>query len=68
MYLLPPEEGGETEFPDAGVTVVPKQGSAVYFEYQDAQGRLDHLTLHAGLPVIRGTKWIATRWIRERAF
>jgi prolyl 4-hydroxylase len=68
MYLQPPEEGGETEFPDVGVTVVPKQGSAVYFEYMDDKGRYDPLTLHAGLPVLKGTKWIATRWIRQGPF
>lgn len=67
MYLNAPTEGGETEFPDAGITIVPKQGSAVYFEYMDAEGNLDAMTLHAGLPVKAGVKWIATRWIRERA-
>lgn len=65
MYLQAPEEGGDTEFPEAGVSVVPKQGSAVYFEYMDRDGRYDPLTLHAGTPVLKGTKWIATRWIRQ---
>lgn len=68
MYLQPAEEGGETDFPDVGVSVVPKQGSAVYFEYMDADGRYDPLTLHAGMPVVKGTKWIATRWIRQTQF
>jgi prolyl 4-hydroxylase len=70
MYLQPPEEGGETEFPhpNVQVTIVPKQGSAVFFEYMDHEGRYDPLTLHAGKPVIKGVKWIATRWIRERKF
>jgi prolyl 4-hydroxylase len=70
MYLQAPEEGGETEFPDqkVQVTVVPKQGSAVFFEYMDHEGRYDPLTLHAGKPVLKGEKWIATRWIRERTF
>lgn len=68
MYLQAPEEGGETEFPDVGVSVVPKQGSAVYFEYRDHEGRYDPLTLHAGKPVLKGTKWIATRWIRQGSY
>ena len=25
-------------------------------------------SLHAGLPVIRGEKWIATKWLRERPY
>lgn len=68
MYLQAPEEGGETEFPDVGVSVIPKQGSAVYFEYRDIEGRYDPLTLHAGNPVLKGTKWIATRWIRQGTY
>jgi prolyl 4-hydroxylase len=68
MYLQPPLKGGETTFPDVGISIIPKQGSAVFFEYMDESGNLDSMTLHAGAPVIQGEKWIATRWIRERAF
>jgi prolyl 4-hydroxylase len=68
MYLQPPVKGGETVFPEIGLSVVPKQGSAVFFEYTDENGNVDPQTLHAGAPVIEGVKWIATRWIRERAF
>lgn len=68
MYLQPPASGGETEFPDVGFRMIPKQGSAVYFEYMDGDGNVDSKTLHAGLPVIAGVKWIATRWLRELAF
>jgi prolyl 4-hydroxylase len=25
-------------------------------------------TLHAGLPVVEGEKWVATKWLREREF
>lgn len=68
MYLQCPESGGETEFPELGLRVVPKQGSAVFFEYMDANGNVDSKSLHAGLPVTAGVKWIATRWLRELAF
>lgn len=65
MYLNDVPEGGETAFPDIGFSAKPIKGSAVYFEYQNADGQLDYRCLHAGMPVIRGDKWIMTKWLRE---
>ncbi|HEX6832554.1 MAG TPA: 2OG-Fe(II) oxygenase, partial [Rudaea sp.] len=48
MYLNDVEEGGSTVFPKLGVTVGPKKGAAVYFEYCNSRGQLDPLTLHGG--------------------
>jgi prolyl 4-hydroxylase len=67
-YLNDVEEGGETAFPNAGWTVFPRRGGAVYFEYCNSRGQVDPRTLHAGCPVLRGEKWIATKWMRERPF
>ncbi len=64
MYLNTPEEGGATGFPNLGITVTALRGSAVYFAYDSG----DASSLHAGLPVTRGEKWIATKWLRERPF
>ena len=68
MYLNDVPEGGETAFPDIGFSAKPIKGSAVYFEYQNADGQLDYRCLHAGMPVIRGDKWIMTKWLRERPY
>jgi prolyl 4-hydroxylase len=68
MYLNDVESGGETSFPSVGVSVVPKKGSAVYFEYCNSRGQLDALTLHAGNPVLAGEKWIATKWMRQNRY
>lgn len=68
MYLNDVEQGGETTFPDVGVSVVPKKGAAVYFEYCNSKGQVDPLTLHAGNPVIKGEKWIATKWMRQHKY
>lgn len=68
MYLNEVEEGGTTIFPEIGMEVVPKKGSAVYFEYTNRQNQLDKLTLHGGSPVTRGEKWIVTKWMRQRRY
>ena len=68
MYLNEVEEGGTTIFPEIGLEVVPKKGSAVYFEYTNSHTQLDRLTLHGGAPVTRGEKWIVTKWMRQRRY
>jgi prolyl 4-hydroxylase len=65
MYLNEPEDGGDTWFPELELSVRPSRGSAVYFEYFNSRGELDARLLHAGTPVRRGEKWIATKWLRQ---
>jgi prolyl 4-hydroxylase len=67
MYLNTPEAGGTTDLPNIGLSVTAKKGSAVYFENIAPNGNPDNNTLHAGMPVLAGEKWIATKWLRERA-
>ena len=75
-YLNPVAAGGATAFPVAGLQVEPQPGRAVVFDnlrYDDTspQGRPDPDSLHAGMPVEAGEKWLATLWIRQgryRAF
>ncbi len=66
MYLNTPEQGGATTFPDVGFEVAPIKGNAVFFSYERAHPV--SRTLHGGAPVIRGDKWVATKWLREREF
>lgn len=73
VYLNPVAAGGATAFPFAGLQVEPLPGRAVVFDnmiYDDAspQGRPDPDSLHAGMPVEAGEKWLATLWIRERRY
>jgi prolyl 4-hydroxylase len=68
MYLQEPLEGGDTYFPELELSVRPRRGSAVYFEYVNAAGELDSRCLHAGMPVLKGDKWIATKWLRQSAY
>ena len=66
MYLSEPEKGGGTVFPDVHMEVAPKRGNAVFFSY--TRPHPSTRTLHGGMPVIAGEKWIATKWLREREF
>ncbi|SAK39900.1 2OG-Fe(II) oxygenase superfamily protein [Caballeronia temeraria] len=68
LYLNEVERGGDTTFPDIGLAIHPRRGSALYFEYVNELGQSDPKTLHAGTPVEQGEKWIATKWIRRGRF
>lgn len=68
MYLNTPEKGGETIFPQARLKITPEKGKALLFYNVNAEGISDSMSLHGGAPVIRGEKWIITRWLRERKF
>lgn len=66
MYLNTPEQGGATTFPDVALEVAAIKGNAVFFSYDRPHATTR--TLHGGAPVIQGTKWVATKWLREREF
>jgi prolyl 4-hydroxylase len=68
IYLSAVTGGGQTRFPETGLTIDPHPGTGLLFFNVHPDGQLDPASLHAGLPVERGTKWLATRWIRERRY
>lgn len=68
LYLNDDFGGGETVFPDLGLTIRPKRGDGLLFGNVDADGRIDQRMRHAGVPVQSGVKWLATRWIRAQQF
>lgn len=65
LYLNAVEAGGETTFPELGLRVFPLPGGGVFFRNLNEAGQRHPLSLHAGAPVLRGEKWIATQWIRQ---
>lgn len=68
LYLNAVESGGETAFPELGMKVAPIPGCGVLFRNLDETGKRHPLSLHAGLPVLQGEKWIATTWIRQNPY
>jgi prolyl 4-hydroxylase len=68
IYLSQVEKGGETWFSKIDLKVKPAKGDALLFYDVLPDNSVDHLSEHAGRPVIKGEKWIATRWIRDRQF
>lgn len=66
MYLNTPTRGGGTVFPSVNLEVKARQGDAVFFSYERPDPSTK--TLHGGMPVLEGEKWIATKWLRERRF
>lgn len=68
VYLNDVPRGGETVFPVVGLSVTPRRGNAVYFEYTNSHLQVDQKSLHAGAPVAHGEKWVVTKWMRTRRF
>jgi len=66
VYLNDGFKGGETCFVRTGLKVKGRKGDALVFRNLGADRRADPLSEHAGLPVTGGTKFLASRWIRER--
>ncbi len=60
--------GGETHFPAADLTFALAAGDALVFPNVTETGEPDPRSLHAGLPVREGVKWMATKWIRARPY
>jgi prolyl 4-hydroxylase len=52
-------EGGRCTWPELGVTVEPKKGGVMYFEYDYPDEAVNMSTIHESLPVTSGNKWIA---------
>jgi hypothetical protein len=52
VYLSDADDGlrgGATEFPEQGRVIAPRAGAALWFQ---------HMVLHAGAPVVAGTKYV----------
>jgi len=65
IYLNKPDDGGATRFKTIGKTIQPEQGKLLAWNNLLPDGRPNPATLHQGMKVRRGTKYILTKWFRE---
>jgi len=68
LYLNDGFDGGELDFPKSNVRFKGAKGDAIYFAHVDGAGKPDPLSLHAGLTITRGEKWVLSQWIHDRPF
>jgi prolyl 4-hydroxylase len=68
IYLNEPDEGGATRFKVIGKTIQPEIGKLLLWNNLLPDGSPNPATLHQGMKVRRGTKYILTQWYRERPF
>lgn len=66
IYLNHDYQGGETVFPEIGLSVKGRKGDALIFTSALPDRSVDPLTKHAGMPVSAGVKYLCTKWIREK--
>ena len=65
-FLNTVEEGGHTQFDELGLQIEPKPGVLMIWNNALPNGDPNPDTLHAGTPVIAGTKYVLTKWYRSR--
>lgn len=66
IYLNEPEAGGATRFKAVDKTIQPELGKLVCWNNCRPDGTLNPATIHHGMKVRAGTKYIITKWYRER--
>lgn len=66
LYLNKPEDGGATRFKVINKTIQPETGKLLTWNNLRPDGEPNDATLHHGMKVRRGVKYIITKWFRER--
>lgn len=65
LYLNEPEAGGATRFKMINKTVQPETGKLLLWHNLLPDGRENPATLHHGMKVRAGTKYVITKWYRQ---
>jgi len=66
IYLCSVAAGGGTRFPEINRTFQPEPGMLLAWNNRKPDGSVNPATLHHGMPVRKGAKYVVTRWYRER--
>ena len=67
IYLNDELEGGETHFLYPESKIRCERGEALIFENVNEEGDADEHSVHEGLPVTSGQKWLASKWVRDKS-
>jgi prolyl 4-hydroxylase len=65
-FLNAVEAGGTTDFTELGISIEPKPGALLFWNNATPDGRTNDATMHAGMPVTSGIKYVITKWYRVR--
>lgn len=65
VYLNTLTQGGETYFPELGLTIAPRAGMLIAWRNLLANKSPDTKMLHAASPARGADKYIVTQWFRE---
>ncbi len=65
IYLNQPDAGGATRFKAIDKIVQPETGKLLAWSNRRADGGLNPATLHHGMKVRAGVKYVITKWYRE---
>lgn len=68
IYLNDVEEGGATRFRRLEKTILPVKGKAVIWNNLNPDGSVNPYTIHHGMKVRKGSKYVITKWFRERGW
>ena len=68
VYLNKPKAGGATRFTRIDKLVKPERGKLIFWNNLNRDGSVNSATMHHGMKVLAGTKYIITKWYRERPF
>jgi prolyl 4-hydroxylase len=66
VYLNEVEEGGATAFHYLDMAIPPRRGAILLWNNATPEGEPNLMTMHAGTPPLRGTKYVITKWYRTR--
>lgn len=66
IYLNEVEAGGATRFKVVGKTFQPEIGKLVCWNNRRPDGSVNPNTLHHGMKVRKGIKYVITKWYREK--
>jgi len=68
IYLNEPVAGGATRFKTIDKIVQPEAGKLLMWDNRRADGTPNPSTIHHGMKVRAGTKYVLTKWFRERTW